>query len=68
MSLLEEIKAIFGTDDVMSLEFKKIDDNTSRKKLNFKRLRGNIRLIMGKVKLPKDLYKEIDEFLSLEIP
>lgn len=53
-----------GVEDVMSTDFKEIDEDTPVSKFSFKYVMGNIRLIMGKIRTPMDVNQEVEAFLN----
>jgi hypothetical protein len=57
-----------GVSDILSTDFKEIDLNTSRTKLNFRLVLGNISLILKRYKTPKEADGIIEDFLQEPIP
>ena len=49
-------------------EFRQIDVKTDLANLFLEKIRGSIRLLTGKVKLPKDFNQEMDKFIERPIP
>jgi len=68
MTISALLSKLFGTENVMDVEFRQIDQKTKRKSLFFKKIRGSIRLISGKVKLPHEWDQEVDRFISTPLP
>ena len=57
-----------GVEDVMSTDFKEIDSDTPASKFNFRFVLGNIQLILGRFKTPKETDKVVEDFLNQQIP
>jgi hypothetical protein len=52
----------------MKAEFRQIDVKTDFANLFLEKIRGSIRLLTGRIKLPKDFNKEMDNFIERPIP
>ena len=52
----------------INAEFRQIDVNTDFVDLFLEKIRGSIRLLTGRIKLPKDFNQEMDEFIERPIP
>jgi hypothetical protein len=57
-----------GVDDVMSTDFKDIDLNTTASQISVRYVLGNIPLMLGKYKTPKEVDKVVEDFLSQPLP
>jgi hypothetical protein len=62
------LKKYFGIQDTMESDFKKIDNNTTIDDFDFTLTRGNPNLIKQNIKLPSESEKEIESYLSMELP
>lgn len=65
---LDLLKSLIKTEDYLTYDFKDIDKNTKRGKINFWKIRDNIRLILKKIKMPSEVDKEIKDFIATELP
>ena len=65
--ILSLIEKATGKSDVSSIDFKNID-NTTKDKVDFKRVRGSVRLMSGKIKTVADVIKLRNAFLSHPLP
>jgi hypothetical protein len=65
---LDLLKSLINTEDYISEDFKDIDKNTKREKLNFWKIRGSIRLISKRIKMPSEVNKEIENFIATKLP
>ena len=55
-------------NNVVESEYRQIDDLTDITNLFLENVRGSIRLINGRIKLPKDRDQEEDKFIQRQIP
>lgn len=61
------LKEVTGKSNVMDIDFKGVDDAT-QKNIEFRKVRGSVRLMVNKIKTPKDVSNMLDKFLSLRLP
>lgn len=54
-----------GTDNILSLDFKPISEKMKFKDINFRRVRGSIRLSNSRILLPNDIAKARKKVLNL---
>jgi len=59
--LPEELKDV----DIFNMDYKDIDYDPI---LNFKNLRGSIRMVKGLIYTPKDVQQKIDKVIAISIP
>ena len=61
------LQQAIGQSDIMSIDYKGVDDAT-QENIEFRRVRGSVRLMVGKIKTPKDVAIMIKRFFALRIP
>lgn len=61
------IKEATGKTDVFSIDFKNLD-NTTKSRIDFKKVRGSVRLMSGRIKTMVDVDAMRKAFLALRIP
>lgn len=66
-TIKEYIKEATGTTDVVSINFKEIE-TTTKEKINFRKVRGSVRMMSGKIKTVIDVEAMKKDFLALRIP
>lgn len=67
MTILSFIKEATGQSDIFAIDFKNLD-NTTKEKIDFKKVRGSVRLMSGRIKTKVDVEAMKKEFLALHIP
>lgn len=58
----------FPDSSTIKAEFRQIDVKTDFTNLFLEKIRGSIRLLTGRIKLPKDFNQEMDRFIERPIP
>lgn len=66
-SIITLIKEATGETDVFAIDFKDLD-NTTRQKIDFKKVRGSVRMMSGKIKTIADVNAMKKAFFALRIP
>lgn len=67
-TLLSELLIEFiGMRDVLFVDYKSLD-RTTKDRLDFKKVRGSIRLASQKIKTQADVNEKVTHFLNLQIP
>jgi hypothetical protein len=66
-NIITLIKEATGSSDVLSIDFKDLD-NTTRKKIDFTKVRGSVRMMSGKIKTFADVSAMKKQFIALRIP
>jgi hypothetical protein len=61
------LKEKTGKTNVMSIDFKGVESAT-QKNIEFRKVRGSVRLMVNKIKTPQDVAKMVDKFLDLRLP
>ena len=61
------LSKVTNNSDIISTDFKSIE-NSGKENMDFSKVRGNIRLMSGKIKTPKDVAQMVKSFLSLRLP
>ena len=67
LNIISFIKEATGESDVFAIDFKNLD-KTTKDKLDFKKVRGSVRLMSGKIKTMVDVEAMKKAFLALRIP
>ena len=65
--IISLIKEATGVTDVLSIDFKNLD-KTPKNRLDFKKVRGSVRLMSGKIKTMVEVEAMKKDFLALHIP
>jgi len=66
-TILSFIKEATGKTDVTSIDFKEIE-KTTKEKIDFKKVRGSVRMMSGKIKTVEQVEAMKRDFLALRIP
>jgi Xaa-Pro aminopeptidase len=66
-NILSLLKEATGKTDISSVDFKTVD-NTARDRIDFKKVRGSVRLMSRKIKTPIEVAAMRKAFLALQIP
>ena len=66
-TIIALLKEATGKSDVLSMEYKNLD-NIRKDRVNFKRVRGSVRLTSGRIKTMADVERMKQAFLSLQLP
>lgn len=61
------LKEVTGKSDIMSIDYKGVGSATQQN-IEFRKVRGSVRLIVNKIKTPKDVTKMLEKFLALRLP
>jgi hypothetical protein len=61
------LKETTGSSDVLFIDFKNLDD-TPKEKIDFRKVRGSVRLQRQKIKTQNDVEALIQKFLALRLP
>jgi hypothetical protein len=68
VSVLDEIRDYTHTDDFMDASYSVIDENTSFSDLDFSKVRGNVKVMQGKVLLLSEMNDTIRKAKAVTFP
>jgi Xaa-Pro aminopeptidase len=66
-NILSLLKEATGKTDISSVDFKNVE-NTTKDRIDFKKVRGSVRLMSRKIKTPIEVAAMREAFLALQIP
>jgi hypothetical protein len=66
--LSELLQEFIGDKDVLSIDFKPIDETTTKDQLDFKKVRGSVRLASRRLKTCAEVAEKRNHFVNLQIP
>ena len=66
-NILSLLKEATGNSDISFIDFKNVD-KTTKDRIEFKKVRGSVRLMSGKIKTPSEVDAMRKAFLALQIP
>jgi hypothetical protein len=66
-NILSLLKEATGKTDISSVDFKNVD-KTTKDRIDFKKVRGSVRLMSRKIKTPLEVSAMRKAFLALQIP
>lgn len=67
-TLSELLSEYIGSKDVLSVDYKELEDNLSINDIEFSKVRGSVRLANKLVLTPQDFIEIKSKFLALQIP
>jgi hypothetical protein len=66
-NIMSFIKEATGKTDIFSIDFKNLD-NATKNRIDFKKVRGSVRLMSGRIKTMVDVDAMRKAFLALRLP